>query len=111
MMLHHYLIGIWRKQKLMTNEHWSEKANCRQIKGIDFFADDINLIQRAKKVCERCLVAAECLKQSIKAEEIYGVWGGLSQRERRKYHRLYDDKMEINQAKEIVIKHGNKILG
>jgi WhiB family redox-sensing transcriptional regulator len=95
----------------MTNNHWSERANCRLIKGIDFFSDDLGAIQRAKKVCERCDVAAECLKQSIKADEIYGVWGGLSQRERRKYHRLFENKMEISQAKEIVVKHGNKVLG
>lgn len=95
----------------MTNEHWSERAYCRIVKGIDFFSDDLNAIQRAKKVCERCDVAAECLKQSIRADEIYGVWGGLSQRERRKYHRLFENKMEINQAKEIVVKHGNKVLG
>ena len=95
----------------MTNEHWSERANCRIVKGIDFFAEDINAIQRAKKVCERCPVAAECLNQSIKADEIYGVWGGLSQRERRKYHRLYENHIDISEAKEIVVKHGNKILG
>ena len=47
----------------MTNEHWSQRANCRIVKGIDFFAEDINTIQRAKKVCERCPVAAECLNQ------------------------------------------------
>ena len=64
----------------MMNEHWSERANCRIVKGIDFFAEDINAIQRAKKVCERCPVAAECLNQSIRADEIYGVWGAFTKR-------------------------------
>jgi WhiB family redox-sensing transcriptional regulator len=94
----------------MVSEHWSERAYCRTIKGIDFYADDALAIIRAKKVCEKCQVAPECLSQSIRADEIYGIWGGLSQRERRKYHRLYEKNIEINQAKEIVIKHGNKII-
>lgn len=94
----------------MVSEHWTERAYCRKITGIDFYSDDIPAIIRAKKVCERCEVAPECLSQSIKADEIYGIWGGLSQRERRKYHRLYGKKLELNQAKEIVIKHGNKIV-
>lgn len=91
------------------SEHWTERAFCRNIEGIDFYSDDSSVIIKAKKVCGKCQVAPECLSQSIKAEEIYGIWGGLSQRERRKYHRLYNKKIEINQAKEIITKHGNKL--
>ena len=90
------------------SEEWTKDALCRKTKGIDFFADDTSGINLAKALCSKCNVAAECFQQSILAEEIYGIWGGLSQRERRKYHRTYSKNIEINLAKEIVIKHGNK---
>lgn len=92
------------------NEFWAEKANCRKIKGVDFFSDDLSGIRKAKTLCSKCEVAAECLKQSIEFEEIYGVWGGLSQRERRKYHKLYKKGIDYSTAKEIVILYGNKSI-
>ena len=102
-----FLIGIWMKQT-MTN--WTENALCKGVKHIDYFSDEIREVKNAKIMCTNCQVASDCLAQAIKNEEIYGVWGGLSQRERRKYHRLYKDVISTDIAKEIVIKYGNKIL-
>lgn len=95
--------------KQQMSDSWKERANCKK-KEVDFFADDIRGIKRAKAFCNQCPVAAECLQNSINFEEIYGVWGGLSQRERSKYHRLYTGGIDIRSAKEIVIQHGNKII-
>ena len=40
-------------------------------------------IAEAKKVCERCEVRAECLQWALDAGQDHGVWGGLSEDERR----------------------------
>jgi WhiB family redox-sensing transcriptional regulator len=95
--------------KQLMSDEWKEKAICKR-KQIDFFADDLHGIKKAKSFCSQCPVAAECLQNSINFSEIYGVWGGLSQRERSKYHRLFVRGIDIQSAKEIVIQHGNKII-
>jgi WhiB family redox-sensing transcriptional regulator len=43
----------------------------------------IRLEQAAKKICERCPVLAECRSYALEREERFGVWGGLTEAERR----------------------------
>jgi WhiB family redox-sensing transcriptional regulator len=95
--------------KQMENS-WTENALCKGVHHIQFFSEEIREIKNAKIMCSQCQVASNCLVQAIKNQEIYGVWGGLSQRERRKYHRLYKEAINLDIAKEIVIKHGNKLI-
>jgi len=38
----------------------------------------------AKRVCESCPVREECLKYAMDNDERFGIWGGLSERERRR---------------------------
>ena len=42
------------------------------------------LTREAKKVCVGCDVRAECLEYALAHDERFGIWGGLSERERRK---------------------------
>jgi len=44
-------------------------------------------IAEAKKVCERCEVRQECLQWALEAGQDHGVWGGLSEDERRSMKR------------------------
>lgn len=37
---------------------------------------------KAKKVCDRCPVQAECLDYALDTNQIFGIWGGLNQKER-----------------------------
>lgn len=39
--------------------------------------------QEAKEVCARCPVRTECLGHALRVQEPYGVWGGLTEDERR----------------------------
>lgn len=87
-----------------------KQALCKGNKEIEFFSEVIDEIKVAKTICKTCPVASNCLEHAIKNEEIFGVWGGLSQRERRKYHRLYKNNINTEIAKGIVIKYGNKII-
>ncbi|BDZ51496.1 hypothetical protein GCM10025867_37370 [Frondihabitans sucicola] len=38
----------------------------------------------AKKICASCDVRAQCLEYALQNDERFGIWGGLSERERRK---------------------------
>jgi WhiB family transcriptional regulator, redox-sensing transcriptional regulator len=38
---------------------------------------------RAKAVCAQCQVRSDCLEQAIDTDERYGIWGGMTDRERR----------------------------
>ena len=40
--------------------------------------------REAKKVCLTCEVRSECLEYALAHDERFGIWGGLSERERRK---------------------------
>lgn len=37
----------------------------------------------AKKICENCIVKDACLERALSEEIVYGVWGGIGERERR----------------------------
>jgi WhiB family redox-sensing transcriptional regulator len=41
-----------------------------------FFSDDVIDIARAKAMCGKCALSADCLRQAIDREEPWGVWGG-----------------------------------
>lgn len=64
---------------------WSERAACRGSDPDVFYpSDGAKVVEsRAKKVCARCPVRAECLEHALRTEEPYGVWGGLNEVERR----------------------------
>lgn len=65
-------------------DHWSERAACRSEDPEMFFSNDS---RDAKRVCRRCPVQAECLESSAELAGGWGVWGGLTDRERRNHWR------------------------
>ena len=44
-------------------------------------------LNRAKRICAVCPVRIECLEYALEAGEQHGVWGGTSERERRRIRR------------------------
>ncbi|MFI8103984.1 WhiB family transcriptional regulator [Streptomyces sp. NPDC086023] len=69
---------------------WQTEAACRGLEPERFFhpegerGDDRAARDRAaKRVCERCPVRAQCLRHALRVQEPYGVWGGLTEEERR----------------------------
>jgi WhiB family redox-sensing transcriptional regulator len=54
----------------------------RPIRG--FFPEKGGSTREAKKVCLTCDVRSECLEYALEHDERFGIWGGLSERERRK---------------------------
>jgi WhiB family redox-sensing transcriptional regulator len=49
----------------------------------------VDQIEQAKAVCRQCTVTAECLESAIKENQDTGVWGGLSEDERKSLKRKY----------------------
>ncbi len=63
---------------------WQERALCAQTDPEAFFPEKGGSTREAKKVCTRCEVRSECLEYALANDERFGIWGGLSERERRK---------------------------
>lgn len=66
---------------------WQERALCAQTDPEAFFPEKGGSTREAKKVCTQCDVKAECLEYALANDERFGIWGGLSERERRKLKR------------------------
>jgi WhiB family redox-sensing transcriptional regulator len=63
---------------------WQERALCAQTDPEAFFPEKGGSTREAKKVCLSCDVRGECLEYALFNDERFGIWGGLSERERRK---------------------------
>lgn len=67
---------------------WRDQALCRDTDPELFFPVGttglaLSAIDEAKQVCGECLVQAECLDFALDTNQDSGVWGGLSEEERR----------------------------
>jgi len=67
---------------------WQERALCAQTDPEAFFPEKGGSTREAKKVCVSCDVRAECLEYALENDERFGIWGGLSERERRRLKKL-----------------------
>jgi WhiB family transcriptional regulator, redox-sensing transcriptional regulator len=67
---------------------WQERALCAQTDPEAFFPEKGGSTREAKKVCVGCDVRRECLEYALGHDERFGIWGGLSERERRKLKKL-----------------------
>jgi WhiB family redox-sensing transcriptional regulator len=63
---------------------WQTEALCAQTDPEAFFPEKGGSTRDAKKVCGACNVRSECLEYALANDERFGIWGGLSERERRR---------------------------
>jgi WhiB family transcriptional regulator, redox-sensing transcriptional regulator len=66
---------------------WQADALCSQTDPEAFFPEKGGSTRDAKRICGQCNVKAECLEYALKNDERFGIWGGLSERERRRLKR------------------------
>ena len=66
---------------------WQDYANCRGADADLFFPERGASTRKAKTICGECQVRADCLDFAIEIGEKFGIWGGMSERERRKVRR------------------------
>lgn len=63
---------------------WRERALCAQTGPDFFFPVPGGSTREAKQVCRACEERVECLEYALENDERFGVWGGLSEKERRR---------------------------
>lgn len=78
-------VNLTDKQGL--GESWRIYAACLGINSDIFFPEPYELPAPAKAICRVCPVTAECLTYALAGPEHYGIWGGLTERERREPRR------------------------
>jgi len=71
-----------------TRRHWRSTAACQFADPEIFFpvsSSGLALEQEAeaKEICARCQVQQECLAFALRTRQVHGVWGGMSEQERR----------------------------
>lgn len=74
-----------------TTHSWTDGALCAQIDPDLWFADKGGArwsVDKSREVCRACPVAKECLRRSLEAHPVDGVWAGLTPVERLRVTRL-----------------------
>lgn len=71
----------------VTADQWQDRALCAQTDPEAFFPEKGGSTREAKKICLGCEVRHECLEYALAHDERFGIWGGLSERERRRLKR------------------------
>jgi WhiB family redox-sensing transcriptional regulator len=66
---------------------WQERALCGQTDPEAFHPEKGGSTKEAKKICTGCEVRPDCLAYALDHNERFGIWGGLSERERRRLKR------------------------
>ena len=66
---------------------WWGLANCLGVDPDLFFPERGASTREAKEVCRGCVVRGDCLEYALTHGEKFGIWGGMSERERRRVRR------------------------
>jgi len=74
-------------QPRQLDENWKDGANCLGVDPDLFFPERGASTREAKEVCRGCVVREDCLEFALENGEKFGIWGGMSERERRRLRR------------------------
>jgi WhiB family redox-sensing transcriptional regulator len=66
---------------------WMAQGKCRDVPPAVFFPNDGVGVDAARRICAECPVKAPCLEYALLHRVDHGVWGGASERERRRIAR------------------------
>ena len=79
---------------MMPEDDWKLRAACLTHSPALFFAkrweskrETVKREKRAKRVCATCPVREQCLTYALTRNEKYGIWGGLTEKERTQMRR------------------------
>lgn len=76
--------GVWPGVSLDDEMAWQRDAACRGSDPALFFTERGESTAEAKAICAGCPVRAECLEYALETDQRHGLWGGLSERGRRR---------------------------
>ncbi len=80
---------------------WQMFANCLGADPDLFFPERGASTKEAKSVCQGCVVREDCLEYALAQGEKFGIWGGLSERERRRIRRQRTLARAYQQSRQI----------
>jgi WhiB family transcriptional regulator, redox-sensing transcriptional regulator len=63
---------------------WMADGKCADVPPSVFFPSDGVGVEAARKICQDCPVRSQCLEYALANRIDHGVWGGTSERERRR---------------------------
>jgi len=66
---------------------WMADGKCREVAPATFFPSDGVGVEVARRICATCPMQAPCLEYALRNKIDHGVWGGASERERRRIAR------------------------
>ena len=69
------------------NTEWMAEGRCRDLPPETFFPSDGVGVDVARRICAECEMKAPCLEYAMANHIDHGVWGGTSERERRRIAR------------------------
>ncbi len=72
---------------LLSDLEWRADAHCSTFDPDLWFAPGALEHKEAKRICRSCPVRRECLSYALETPVDHGVWGGMTERERRSYRR------------------------
>ncbi len=68
----------------ITEITWRNRGACNGLDPAVFFPDSEENAEEAKSICAECVVRLSCLEHALAVRERDGVWGGLTEKERRR---------------------------
>lgn len=73
---------------VLLSDEWWGRAACRDAEPEVFFpisatAASRDTVQRAKQICASCPVQSQCLSYALRHRQEQGIWGGMTEDERR----------------------------
>lgn len=72
----------------IEEQEWMLEAKCLDADPEAFFPEKGGSTREAKRICAACPVREDCLDFALANDERFGIWGGLSERERRRTKRF-----------------------
>lgn len=79
-----HFVSSWTPE---PRELWMDDAVCAETAPDIFFPEKGGSTRDAKALCQSCGVRQQCLDYALERDERFGIWGGLSERERRRVAR------------------------
>ena len=72
---------------------WMQKGKCRGLQTDIFYSEQgRRSINTAKAICSECPIRQQCLDYAMRNQELYGIWGGHTEIERKKLRKEWEEK-------------------
>lgn len=73
---------------ILEERPWAVFAACKEEQSMKFFPQNREEEREALAICSICPVVEDCLQHALESKERFGVWGGTTERQRRKLSRI-----------------------